>query len=260
MGGWVKVYRNIRENPYMRKPAYRAVWLELLLEAEHGMKKVKGKWVKKEKKEMRNILWKGERVFLKPGQLTCGMKQLSEWTGVPRTTCERILKCFESEEQVGVQASNRFSLITVKNWSRYQQSEEPVGNRWGTNGEPVGTPKECKNERMKNKKLYKKDLNISLVDKKTKQKRKSSAKKKKEYEHLGEFENVKLTKEQQVKLRQRHGSQETDRAITDMSIWLKQNNNTYKDYYAALLSWIRRSKEKTNPAKPVPKYLTYEEL
>jgi len=122
----------------MKKPAYRAVWIELLLEANH---------------ESRDILWKGERITIKPGQLTCGLKQLSEWTGVPRGTCKRILDLFKSETMIEIQTSNQFSLITVKNWEQYQstetQNETTMKRQRNASETPVKTPKECKNVRIK---------------------------------------------------------------------------------------------------------------
>lgn len=134
--GWIKIYRKLRDNPYMRKPAYRAVWVELLLEAQH---------------EGRDIIWKGRRTTLNPGQLTCGLKQLSDWTGVPRGTCKRILDCFKSETMIETQTSNKFSLITIINWSDHQKSEtqnETVMKRKRNASETlVKTPKECKNEK-----------------------------------------------------------------------------------------------------------------
>lgn len=149
--GWIKIHRKMRDNPYMSKPAYRSIWIELLFEAEHGMKLVNKKWVKKDEKEMKSVLFKGQRIYLKPGQLTCGAKQLSEWTGVPRGTVERILKTFKNEEMIEVQTSNEFSLVQIVNWESYQnneeQSEERVRNQRGTSEEPVRTPKECKNEK-----------------------------------------------------------------------------------------------------------------
>jgi len=149
--GWVKIHRKMRDNPYMKKPAYRSVWIELLFEAEHGMKLVNKEWVKKDEKEMKSIIFKGERIYLKPGQLTCGAKQLSEWTGVPRGTVERILKTFKNEGMIEVQTSNEFSLVQIINWESYQsneeQVEERVRNQRGTSEERVRTPKEWKNEK-----------------------------------------------------------------------------------------------------------------
>lgn len=118
----------------MNRPAYRAVWIELLLRATH---------------EGMEVLFNGERLRLKPGQLTTGAYQISKSTGVPRGTVERILKTFKSEEQIEVRSDRQCSLISVKNWDFYQkdeeQNEERVRNDRGTSEERVRTNKECNN-------------------------------------------------------------------------------------------------------------------
>ncbi len=135
--GWIKLHRSLRKNPFMKKPAYRSIWIELLLEANH---------------EKRDILWKGKRITINPGQFTCGLKQLSDWTGVPRGTCKRVLDLFKTETMIEIQTSNQFSLITVLNWEEYQSVETPnettMKRHRNASETPVKTPKECKNERM----------------------------------------------------------------------------------------------------------------
>ena len=136
MAGWIKLHRQLRNNPHMNQPNYRAVWTEILLEAQH---------------KPRDVIFKGKRITLKPGQFTCGSNQLSEWTGVPASSVRRILKIFKSEQQIDVQASNKFSLITVLNWDKYQgveqQSEQQVSINRAASEQQVATPKECKNEK-----------------------------------------------------------------------------------------------------------------
>jgi len=148
------------DNPLLQKPAYFVVWVRLLFEAAY---------------EPRQVMFKGERVTLQPGQLTCGAKQLSSWTGIQRGTVERVLKRFESEEQVRRETSSEYSLITILNWGKYQINEEQVRNQRGTSEERVDTPKEVKKLRILSKdsteenpqepKSYgKKELNELLVE------------------------------------------------------------------------------------------------
>lgn len=156
--GYFRVWRKIEDNPLFHKPAYLAVFIWLLREAEHGMKKEGGKWHKKKDDEMKAIMFNGKKIRLKPGQFTMGAKQLSSLSGVPRGTVERILKCFKNEEMIEVQTSNRFSLITVKNWEQYQmneeQNEERMRSKRGASEEPVRTPKECNHvEHVENEKV-----------------------------------------------------------------------------------------------------------
>lgn len=137
-GGWIKLHRKVLDNPLMNRPAYRSVWIELLLRATHNEA---------------SVMFKGNRVKLKPGQFTSGAYQISASTGVPRGTVERILKTFKNEEQIEIESDRQCSMITILKWNKYQtseeQSEERVRNDRGTSEERVRTKQECKNERMK---------------------------------------------------------------------------------------------------------------
>lgn len=139
--GYVKIYRKLWDNPWFCRPAYLAVWMWVLCEAQ---------W-----QEGNSVVIKGKRIPLKPGQLTCGAKRISKATGVPRGTVERILETFKNEEQISIEPNNKFTLITVKKWGDYQKddrtNEELVRNKRGTNEELVRTSEECKKERNKEK-------------------------------------------------------------------------------------------------------------
>lgn len=139
MNGWIKLHRKLLDNPTLRRPAYRALWIEILLRADHSGNA--------------KVMFRGQSVALKPGQFTAGAYQLAEATGVPRGTVERVLARFASEEMIEEQKSNKCTLITVLKWSQYQiheeQNEEPVRNKRGTSEEQVRTKQEAKNERMK---------------------------------------------------------------------------------------------------------------
>jgi hypothetical protein len=147
--GWIKLHRKLRDNPWMSRPAYRSVWIELLLEAQHQSGK--------------KIIFKGKSQTLLPGQLTTGLKQLSQWTGVPRGTVQRILKTFKNETMIETLTSNEFTLVTLLNWESYQNdetpNETPVKLQRNSNETPVGPPKECNNDKndKNEKKLYKAD-------------------------------------------------------------------------------------------------------
>ena len=133
--GWVKSYRKILENPIVCKDAdYFAVWNYLLLSATH--------------KET-PALFKGKKITLMPGQLITGRKVISEKFRVSESKVYRILNAFKSEQQIEQQTSNQNSLITILNWEKYQDNEQPikqpVNNKRTTSEQPVNTNK---NERM----------------------------------------------------------------------------------------------------------------
>ena len=79
-------------------------------------------------------MWDGGVVVVKEGQLITGRKTLSEETGLPETTIERILTYLESEHQIGQQKTTKFRLITIVNWKDYQNPDIKTDNKRTTNG------------------------------------------------------------------------------------------------------------------------------
>jgi hypothetical protein len=69
------------------------------------------------------FIWGGRKVILRVGQLLTGRKALSEETGIPESTVERILTYLESEQQIEQQKTNKFRVITLRNWQKYQGSD-----------------------------------------------------------------------------------------------------------------------------------------
>lgn len=110
MEGWIKLHRKILDNPIVMKDSdYLAVWIYLLLNATH--------------KEV-DMLFKGERITLKPGQLITGRKSIAMKLNITESKVERILKTFKSEQQIEQQTSSCNRLISIVSWNEYQRSEQ----------------------------------------------------------------------------------------------------------------------------------------
>lgn len=132
--GWWKFHRKIWQNPYMNKPAYLSVWCWLLSEAQ---------W-----QEGKKVLFRGNKIILGEGQLTCGRFQIAEDTGVPSGTVYRILETLKNEQQIEHQVDNKKSLITIIKWKEYQvderQDEQQMNNKRTTNEQQMSTTEEVK--------------------------------------------------------------------------------------------------------------------
>ena len=136
--GYIKLHRSVLDNPVVFKDAeYFAVWCYLLLNATHNG---------------RDVIFGGERIRLKAGQLTTGRKMIANKTKVSESKVQRILKTFEIEQQIEQVTDHKCRLITILNWQRYQKSEqvnEQQVNRFRTSPEQLmNTKQECKKERM----------------------------------------------------------------------------------------------------------------
>ena len=138
--GWVKLHRKMLDNPIIMKDAeYLAVWMYLLLNATHAEYPA---------------LFKGEKIILQPGQLITGRKSIASILSVNESKVRRILDAFENDQQIDRQSSNQNTLISLKNWDKYQifdqQSDQPSTNERPTSDQPSTTNK--KNKNVKNEK------------------------------------------------------------------------------------------------------------
>ena len=81
--------------------------------------------------------WRG--VPVKRGQFITGLFKLHEETGISVQTLRRCIKCLKSTNEIVVQSTNRFSLITVFKYEKYQvkltskTTSQPTNNQQTTN-------------------------------------------------------------------------------------------------------------------------------
>lgn len=143
--GWIKLHRNILNNPISKKSDYAWLWITLLLKASHKNNK---------------ILWDGKTIEIKPGQIISGRKKLASETGISESKVYRILKYLENEQQIKQQHTNKFTIITILNWAKYQKTEQRVkqqmNNKRTTSEQQVNTYKNIKNDKndKNNKKRF----------------------------------------------------------------------------------------------------------
>lgn len=145
--GWIKLHRQLLDNPIVMKDAeHLAIWVWLLLKATHNGV---------------DVMFRGKRTRLKPGQLTTGRNVIAKELGINRNKVERVLKLLENEHQIEQQTSSQCRLISILSWDKYQNSEQPiepqVSNKRATSEQQVSTKQEGKNEIMKNV-IYKNDM------------------------------------------------------------------------------------------------------
>ena len=125
------------DNPIIRKPLYCHLWHILLLLAQH---------------EPSEYIWNGERKTLQSGQLMTGRKKLSELSGISESQIERILKYLKSEQQITQEKTNKYRIISIVNWGKYQclQPDDTTegqqkDNRRTTEGQQKDTYKNVNN-------------------------------------------------------------------------------------------------------------------
>lgn len=135
--GYVKIHRKLLSNPIVMKDCeHLAVWIYLLLNATH---------------QDRNVLFKGKKIIIGPGQLITGRKSISSELQISESKVQRILNFFESEHQIEQQTSNKNRVITLINWHKYQdnehQTEQQLNNNRTTTEQQLNTNNNDKNVR-----------------------------------------------------------------------------------------------------------------
>jgi hypothetical protein len=135
--GWVKLHRQLVDNPISAKPTYLSLWVHLLMLANH--------------EGGHRFIFNGEEKVLQVGQFLTGRKKLKELTGISETTIEDILKYFEKTRQIRQQKTTKNRIITILNWEKYQSSDNKP------------TTKRQQTDTFKNDKNVKNDKNINTM-------------------------------------------------------------------------------------------------
>lgn len=156
---------------------------------------------------------------IKRGQAVIGINETSKEIGITPRQFRTALSKLEKNGEITKKATSKFTIITVENYSKYQdvltESDKRMTNERQTD-DNIQESKESK--KVKN--------NIYIRP------------------HAGEFENVKLTSEELDKLKADYDYC-YEEYIEKLSSYLAQTGKRYKSHYATLLNWIRRDgKEK----------------
>lgn len=136
LNGWFKFHRKIFENPVCNKDSeHFHVWCWILANAEF---------------EERRVLFNGNDITLKKGQLITTTKKISENLNINENKVRRILKNLENAKQIDKQTSTKNSLITVVNWYLYQsgdgQNDERVTDKRRTTDEQLTNERRTSDE------------------------------------------------------------------------------------------------------------------
>jgi predicted transcriptional regulator len=139
MQGWVKIHRQIKDKAYYKDSEFIHLWIHLILCANH----CNGEYLNGY-----------EIIKLKKGQFVTGRKKLSQETGISESKIERILKVFESEQQIEQQTNSRSRLISILSWDKYQETEQQTNNKRTANEQQVNTNNNDNNYKNENNNVF----------------------------------------------------------------------------------------------------------
>lgn len=107
--GYVKLHRSFRHSELFRDPLTCQFFVYCITSASY---------------KERKVLVNKQVVSLKPGQFIFGRKKAADELGTTERKVRTLLKLFEKIDFLTIQATNRFSIISIVNWSVYQNGEE----------------------------------------------------------------------------------------------------------------------------------------
>lgn len=107
--------------------------------------------------------WRHE--IIKPGELLTGRKQLSMWTGLSEQSVRTALNDLKSTGELTIKSTNKYSIITITNWDKYQQTNQQT-NQQVTNNQPTTNhiQERKKDKKERSKRAYQNTLTEILKD------------------------------------------------------------------------------------------------
>ena len=140
-GGWIKWHRKSIDNPLFKNPLGWHLFEYCCLKANH---------------EPERFIFNQEEIFIDRGQFVFGRKQAAMETGIHPSTIYRRIMSLERNKMITVKSNNKFSVITVQNYSEYQakkpEVEQQVNNKRTTKEQQLNTNKKEKNDKNSKKK------------------------------------------------------------------------------------------------------------
>lgn len=115
--GYVKLHRSIDKWEWSKKPFTFRVFVYCLTHARHTPGQYQG-------------------VQLQPGQFITGRDAISRDTGITTQSVRTALKNLEKTGEITIKPTNKFSVVTVVNWAKFQT--------------PTGTPNQQINQQLTN--------------------------------------------------------------------------------------------------------------
>jgi hypothetical protein len=144
--GYIKIWRKISDAGWLKNHKLCAFWLWCLIKASH---------------KEHDIIVGCQQIHLMPGDLIFGLNKASEELEMSVRSIRTILDFLKNSQNLTIKTTNKFSVISIVNWSTYQgediqndnqNDKQPTNNRQATDNK-----QECK-ELKNEKKTYTDDF------------------------------------------------------------------------------------------------------
>ncbi len=214
--GWVKLYRQSMDSSVFRNPNLWQVWCYCLMRANHTSTK---------------IIWNSKELTLEPGQFLTGRFEGAKDCSMKPSTFRNQLALLSKLENLDIKSDSKASLITVLNWSKFQQNEAESDSGRTAGRTTEGQQKDTdKNVRMEEPFFRCEFFSLS------------------EQEFTKYLTAFHLSREELVS------------ELQKMNLWLEQNpSKRKKNYQRFIFNWLSRRAEARPSAVPAVRRFTRSE-
>lgn len=130
--GWISLYRKFLDWQWYDYPTVKIVFLHCLLSANHKPSK-----------------WRD--LIIKRGQLVTSYEKLAAHNGLSIQQVRTAIEKLQSTNEITYQSTSQYSIITIKNYNLYQDSNIPSNNQIGGQNNKRATTNNNDNKRDINK-------------------------------------------------------------------------------------------------------------
>ena len=114
MDGWLKLHRSIIDSAVFKDLEVLKIWIWLLCNASF---------------DTHDTLFLGKVITVHPGQIVTGRKKIAQSTDLNESKVYRALMLLKSLGNIEIKSNNKFSVITIVKWAKYQGDLEIVNSK-----------------------------------------------------------------------------------------------------------------------------------
>ena len=215
MNGFVKIHRQIVKWGWYKDPNTFRVFFHILINANH------------EDRE-----WRGQ--IIKRGQWVTTRKKMAEELGISERAVRTAINHLKSTNEVTTKTTNKYTVITVENYSKYQdrtsasdqqndqQSDQQVTNKRPTSDQQNKKEKNDKNDKKREREEY--IYNIKHI---------ARAREDSSHSLFGKLSNVSLSDAEYKDIQDTY--QDHSKLINSVSYYLANAQRSYSNHYALIL-------------------------
>lgn len=218
--GYIKLHRRILNWEWYDDIITKSVFLHCLLKANHTEKK-----------------WRG--ITIPRGSFITSYAKLAEELKLSKKQIRTAIEKLKTTGELAHKTTNKYSIITVINYSLYQsegiQDDIQEGTQRALKGQAEGTQRATTNNDKNDN--NDKNINLYIYTPADEEKEPEKEQKKKPTKHkYGEYQNVLLTDDEYSKLKNQFPN--TDEAIEFLSVYIAEKGYKSKSHYLALRRWV----------------------